>query len=68
MKHMLVELKQDKNYNLLKEADSMSLTKTLENLDIAYTNYFNKKSNRPVFKKKETMRFLSEFRRNLPLF
>ena len=52
MKHMLVELKQDKNYNWLKEVDSMSLTKTLENLDIAYTNYFNKKSNKPVFKKK----------------
>ena len=52
MKHMLVELKQDKNYNWLKEVDSMSLTNTLENLDTAYTNYFNKKSNRPVFKKK----------------
>ena len=52
MKHMLVELKQHKNYNWLKEVDSMSLTKTLENLDIAYTNYFNKKSNKPFFKKK----------------
>ena len=52
MKHMLVELKQDKNYNWMKEVDSMSLTNTLENLDTAYTNYFNKKSNRPVFKKK----------------
>ena len=52
MKHMLVELKQDKNYNWLKEVDSMSLTNTLENLDTAYTNYFNKKSNKPVFKKK----------------
>ena len=52
MKHMLVELKQDKNYNWLMEVDCMSLTNTLENLDAAYTNYFNKKSNKPVFKKK----------------
>ena len=52
MKHMLVELKQDKNYNWLGEVDCMSLTNTLENLDAAYTNYFNKKSNKPVFKKK----------------
>ena len=52
MKHMLVELKQDKNYNWLMEVDCMSLTNTLENLDAAYTNYFNKKSNKPVFQKK----------------
>ena len=52
MKHMLVELKQDINYVWLKEVDSMSLTNTLENLDTAYTNYFEKRGNKPIFKKR----------------
>ena len=52
MKHMLVELKQDINYVWLNEVDSMSLTNTLENLDNAYTNYFEKRGNKPVFKKR----------------
>ena len=52
IKHMLVELKQDINYVWLNEVDSMSLTNTLENLDNAYTNYFEKRGNKPVFKKR----------------
>ena len=52
MKHMLVELKQEENYKWLREVDSMSLTNTLENLDTGYTNYFERRGNKPVFKKK----------------
>ena len=52
MKQRLVELKQKEEYNFLKESDSMSLTKALENLDRAYTNFFNGRSAKPVFKRK----------------
>ena len=52
MKHMLVELKQEEKYKWLGEVDSMSLTNTLENLDTSYTNYFEKRGNKPIFKKK----------------
>ena len=52
MKHMLVELKNNNNYKFLNKCDSMSLTKSLENLDKAYTNFFEGRSEKPVFKRK----------------
>lgn len=50
MKKELVELKQGLSW--LKEVDSMSLTIALDNLDRGYTNYFLKRREHPVFKKK----------------
>ena len=52
MKHMLVEMKNNKDYEFLKDVDSMALTNSLEFLDKAYTNFFEGKANHPVFKKK----------------
>ena len=39
-------------YPWLKEVDSMSLRIALENLDVAYTNFFDKRSELPKYKKK----------------
>ena len=39
-------------YAWLKDVDSMSLRITLDNLDIAYTNFFAKRSELPKYKKK----------------
>jgi len=50
MKSDLVLLKKENDW--LREVDSMSLTTTLENLDRAYTNYFNKRESHPVYKKR----------------
>ena len=50
MKSDLVLLKKENDW--LKEVDSMSLTTSLENLDRAYTNYFNKRASHPVYKKR----------------
>ena len=50
MKHELVELKKELPW--LKEVDSMALTNTLDNLDRGYTNYFEKRSAHPTFKKR----------------
>ena len=50
MKSDLVLLKKENDW--LREVDSMSLTTTLENLDRAYTNYFNKRGSHPVYKKR----------------
>ena len=47
MKKDLVFLKEDKTW--LKEIDSIPLTTALDNLDRAYKNYFNNRSNHPVF-------------------
>ena len=52
MKHMLVEMKNNKDYEFLKDVDSMALTNSLECLDKAYTNFFEGKANHPVFKRK----------------
>ena len=52
MKHMLVEMKNNKDYEFLKDVDSMALTNSLEFLDKAYTNFFEGRANHPVFKKK----------------
>ena len=51
MKHMLVEMKNDKKYEFLRDVDSMALTNSLEFLDNAYTNFFKGRNNHPVFKK-----------------
>ena len=50
MKHELVELKNELPW--LSEVDSMALTNTLDNLDRGYTNYFEKRSAHPIFKKR----------------
>ena len=50
MKSNLVMLKKENDW--LQEVDSMSLTTTLENLDRAYTNFFNKGGSHPVYKKR----------------
>ena len=39
-------------YSWLKEVDSMSLRMTLDNLDAAYTNFYDKRSELPKYKKK----------------
>ena len=50
MKHKLVEMKNTKEYEFLKQVDSMALTNSLEFLDIAYTNYFESRAKHPIFK------------------
>ena len=50
MKHELVLLKETNQW--LKEVDSMALTNSLEDLDTAYTNYFEKRAEKPKFKVK----------------
>ena len=50
MKHKLVEMKNTKEYEFLKQVDSMALTNSLEFLDNAYTNFFEGRSKHPVFK------------------
>lgn len=52
MKHMLVELKNQEEYKFLNNVDSMSLTNSLENLDKGYTNYFEGRTSKPVYKSK----------------
>ena len=49
---MLVEMK--KEYEFLKEVDSISLQQSLRHLDVAFTNFFKKKETRfPKFKSKK---------------
>ena len=48
----LVRLK--KEYEWLKEVDSIALQSSVKNLDVAYTNYFRKKAEYPRFKAKKT--------------
>ena len=50
LKHDLVLLKDI--FPWLKEVDSMCLTNSLEDLDIAYTNFFEKRGSFPKFKVK----------------
>jgi len=50
--HLLVELKNKTEFNWLKETNAQSLQFSLRNLDTAYTRFFKKTSNFPVFKKK----------------
>ena len=47
----LTELKKQRTW--LKQVDAISLQQTLRDLDSAYQNFFNKKSNYPNFKKKQ---------------
>lgn len=68
IKKELVLLKKENNW--LKEVDSMSLTTTLDNLDRAYTNFFNKKGSHPIYKKRgvkdsyKTINIRSSYQRN----
>ena len=50
LKKELVLLKSEQLF--LKTCDSMALTNSLEDLDTAFTNFYNKRSSLPVFKKK----------------
>ena len=50
MKSDLVILKKENDW--LQDVDSMSLTTVLENLDKAYTNFFNKRGSHPVYKRR----------------
>lgn len=50
LKHDLVLLKNE--YVWLKENDSMSLTNSLEDLDISFTNFYNRRCGYPKFKAK----------------
>ena len=50
MKKDLISISSD--YPWLKEVDSILLRTTLENLDTAYTNFYEKRSNLPKYKKK----------------
>jgi len=48
----LTNLKQDENFNFLKEVNSQSLQQSLKCLDIAYKNLFKNKTTFPRFKRK----------------
>ena len=50
MKKDLISISSD--YPWLKEVDSILLRTTLETLDTAYTNFYEKRSNLPKYKKK----------------
>ena len=51
----LVSLK--KEYEWLKEVDSIALQSSVKNLDTAYINFFKKKAEYPRFKSKKTHRY-----------
>ena len=50
--HIIVDLKQDKDYMWLLEADSMCLQESLKDLDKAYQSFFKHVGKYPKFKKK----------------
>jgi putative transposase len=49
---MLTDLKNSDSTSFLKEADKFALQNSLRNLVAAYENFFSKRANEPVFKKK----------------
>ncbi len=49
---MLTEMKNDKNYDFLKNVDSIALQHALRDLDRGFKNFFDKRSKHPVFKSK----------------
>ena len=49
---MLTALKNSDDTIFLKEADKFALQNSLRNLKVAYENFFSKRANEPVFKKK----------------
>ena len=49
---MLTALKNSDDTIFLKEADKFALQNSLRNLRVAYENFFSKRANEPVFKKK----------------
>ena len=53
---MLTELKKTKEYEFLKQADSVALQASLRDLDRAYTNFFEKRAGYPNFKTKHSHR------------
>ena len=49
---LLTEMKRQKEYVWLNEADSMALQESLKNLERAYQNFFKKRAKYPRFKSK----------------
>ena len=49
---ILTDLKNSDSTSFLKEADKFALQNSLRNLKVAYENFFSKRANEPVFKKK----------------
>lgn len=61
----LTELKKQAEYSWLNEADAQAMQQSLRDLDTAYSNFFNKYTKFPRFKKKhgkQTCRFPQRFR------
>jgi putative transposase len=61
----LTKLKKQPDYTWLKDADSQVLQQSLRDLDTAYSNFFNKHSRFPTFKRKhdrQACRFPQRFR------
>ena len=51
---MLTELKRDREYEWLREADSQFLQQALKDMDRAYQNFFEKRASYPRYKSKHT--------------
>jgi len=49
---LLTQLKKQPEYNWLRDTNAQSLQQSLRNLDIAYNNFFNKRTEFPRFKSK----------------
>jgi len=56
---MLTILKQEPEFEWLRKTNSQSLQQSLRQLDVAYNNFFNKKTKFPVFKKKRNKQSFS---------
>jgi putative transposase len=50
--HALTQLKKEAEYAWLADVNAQSLQQSLRNLDVAYSNFFNKRGRFPNFKKK----------------
>lgn len=54
LKRMMTELKRQPDHAWLKEADSQALQAKVEDLDRAFTNYFEKRAGHPRFKRRHS--------------
>jgi len=55
----LTQLKKQEEYSWLQDVNSQSIQSALRNLDVAYNNFFNKRSKFPMFKKKSNRQIFS---------
>ena len=55
----LTQLKKQEEYSWLRDVNSQSIQSALRNLDVAYNNFFNKRSKFPKFKKKSNRQTFS---------